>query len=196
MPALSFACVVFRPRGMVYQSTNSYRNKPLLDIKIAYHMGIICLCPNGHRTKLKDRFAGLRVRCPQCGDKFQVPEKNLSAQGDKTTMPAFMPATQQADFDSPFNDDHVLLKDERVITRSNTPTNLHAAKTPSILKEDTSQLWRIAPPGGEPSHAMVGTDLLALLSSSEISPKDYVWRTDWAEWKPVITVFPEFFPNS
>ena len=35
-------------------------------------MGIICLCPNGHRTKLKDRFAGLRVRCPQCGEKFRV----------------------------------------------------------------------------------------------------------------------------
>ncbi|GAH11942.1 unnamed protein product, partial [marine sediment metagenome] len=30
----------------------------------------------------------------------------------------------------------------------------------------------------------------------EISPKDYVWRTDWVEWKLVITVFPEFFTNS
>ena len=159
-------------------------------------MGIICHCPNGHRTKLKDRFAGLRVRCPQCGDKFQVPKKKLLAQGGKTTMPASVPATQQADFDSPFNDDRVLSKDKRVVARSDTPASLHAATTPSILEEDTSQLWRIAPPGGEPSHAMVGPDLLALLSSSEISPKDYVWRTDWAEWKPVITVFPEFFPNS
>jgi hypothetical protein len=44
--------------------------------------------------------------------------------------------------------------------------------------------------------AMTGPDLLALLSSSEISPKDYVWRTDWVEWKLVITVFPEFFTNS
>ena len=191
-----FTCTLFRLRGKVYQSVNSYRNKPLLDIRLTSSMGIICLCPNGHRTKLKDRFAGLRVRCPQCGDKFQVPKKNRPAQDGKTTTPAFTHATQQTDFDSPFNDDPVLSKDERVITRSNTPINLHTATTPSILEEDASQLWRIAPPGGKPSHAMVGTDLLALLSSSKISPKDYVWRTDWTEWKSVITVFPEFFPNS
>ena len=40
-------------------------------------MGIICLCPNGHRTNLKDRFAGLRVRCPQCGEKSESPFKNI-----------------------------------------------------------------------------------------------------------------------
>ena len=159
-------------------------------------MGIICLCPNGHRTKLKDRFAGLRVRCPKCGDKFRVPKKNQLHDGSKANLQAPMPATQQTDFESPFNDDHVLPKDERVTTRTSTPSNLHAAATPSILEEDVSQFWRIAHPGGEPSHAMIGTDLLALLSASEISPKDYVWRTDWAEWKPVVTVFPDFFPNS
>ena len=158
-------------------------------------MGIICLCPNGHRTKLKDRFAGLRVRCPQCGDKFQVPKKNLP-HGSKTNLQAFMPATQQADFESPFNDDHVLSNDERVPSVSGAPTDLHSATMPPILEEDIRQLWRIAPPGGAPSGAMTGPDLLALLSSSEISPKDYVWRTDWAEWKLVITVFPEFFTNS
>ena len=158
-------------------------------------MGIICLCPNGHRTKLKDRFAGLRVRCPKCGDKFQVPKKNLP-HGSKTNLQAPMPATQQTDFESPFNDDHVLSNNERVLSVSSAPTNLHPATTPSILEEDNRQLWRIASPGGAPSGAMTGTELLALLSSSEISPKDYVWRTDWAEWKLVITVFPEFFTNS
>jgi hypothetical protein len=158
-------------------------------------MGIICLCPNGHRTKLKDRFAGLRVRCPKCGDKFQVPKKNLP-HGSKTNLQAPMPATQQTDFESPFNDDHVLSNNERVHSVSSAATNLHPATPPPILQEDNRQLWRIASPGGAPSGAMTGTDLLALLSSSEISPKDYVWRTDWAEWKLVITVFPEFFTNS
>ena len=158
-------------------------------------MGIICLCPNGHRTKLKDRFAGLRVRCPKCGDKFQVPKKNLP-HGSKTNLQAPMPATQQTDFESPFNDDHVLSNNERVHLVSSAATNLHPATPPPILQEDNRQLWRIASPGGAPSGAMTGTELLALLSSSEISPKDYVWRTDWAEWKLVITVFPEFFTNS
>ena len=158
-------------------------------------MGIICLCPNGHRTKLKDRFAGLRVRCPKCGDKFQVPKKNLP-HGSKNNLQAPMPATQQTDFESLFNDDHVLSNNERVHSVSSAATNLHPATPPPILQEDNRQLWRIASPGGAPSGAMTGTDLLALLSSSEISPKDYVWRTDWAEWKLVITVFPEFFTNS
>jgi hypothetical protein len=107
-----------------------------------------------------------------------------------------MPATQQTDFESPFNDDHVLSNNERVHSVSSAATNLHPATPPPILQEDNRQLWRIAPPGGAPSGAMTGTDLLALLSSSEISPKDYVWRTDWVEWKLVITVFPEFFTNS
>ena len=130
-------------------------------------MGIICLCPNGHRTKLKDRFAGLRVRCPKCGDKFQVPKKNLP-HGSKTNLQAPMPATQQTDFESPFNDDHVLSNNERVHSVSSAPTNLHPATPPPILEEDNGQLWRIASPGGAPSGAMTGTDLLALLSSSEI----------------------------
>ena len=135
-------------------------------------MGIICLCPNGHRTKLKDRFAGLRVRCPKCGDKFQVPKKNL-LHGSKTNLQAPMPATQQTDFESPFNDDHALSNNERVHSVSSAPTNLHPAMTPPILEEDKRQLWRIASSGGVPSGAMTGPDLLALLSSSEIS---------WLDW--------------
>jgi hypothetical protein len=135
------------------------------------------------------------VRCPKCGDKFQVPKKNLP-HGSKTNLQAPMPATQQTDFESPFNDDHVLSNNERVHSVSSAATNLHPATPPPILQEDNRQLWRIASPGGAPSGAMTGTDLLALLSSSEISPKDYVWRTDWVEWKLVITVFPEFFTNS
>ena len=106
-----------------------------------------------------------------------------------------MPVTQQTDFESHFNNDHVLSINERVHSVSSAQTNLHPATTPTILQEDNRQLWRIASPGGAPSGAMTGTELLALLSSSEISPKDYVWRTDWVEWKLAITVFPEFFTN-
>jgi uncharacterized protein (DUF983 family) len=35
-------------------------------------MGIVAYCPQGHRTKLKDRYAGLRIRCPECGAKYWV----------------------------------------------------------------------------------------------------------------------------
>lgn len=75
-----------------------------------------------------------------------------------------------------------------------TVTAKHCVSTvPSILDEDPSQLWRVASPGGEPSVAMEGSELLALLSSSKIKANLYVWRTDWLEWKPVKSIFPDFF---
>jgi hypothetical protein len=151
-------------------------------------MGIICICPNGHRTKLKDRFAGLRVRCPQCGEKFRVAPHDHQTR-EQTT--AISPSISQAEFDSPFSDDG---SDSRHLRAQPTATAKQSAGTvPSILDEDPSQLWRIAPPGGEPSSAMKGPELLALFSSSKIKANVYVWRTDWLEWKPVKSIFPDFF---
>ena len=64
-------------------------------------MGIICLCPNGHRTKLKDRFAGLRVRCPQCGEKFRVaPHDNQTRERASAISPS-SPSANKVEFDSP-----------------------------------------------------------------------------------------------
>lgn len=36
-------------------------------------MGIVVYCPNGHRVKVKDEFAGKRVHCPTCQAKTRVP---------------------------------------------------------------------------------------------------------------------------
>lgn len=35
-------------------------------------MGIVAHCPNGHRIKVKDHFAGKKVLCPDCGARFRV----------------------------------------------------------------------------------------------------------------------------
>ena len=154
-------------------------------------MGIICLCPNGHRTNLKDRFAGLRVRCPQCGEKFRVPLQEHSTGKQKLTISPSSPTGHQLEFDSPFSGDGAA--SQHVRDQPNVHENQVAVSMPAVLHEDPSQLWRIAPPGGEPSSAMEGTELLALLKASKINPNVYVWRTDWPEWKPVVTVFPDFF---
>ncbi len=154
-------------------------------------MGIICLCPNGHRTNLKDRFAGLRVRCPQCGEKFRVPLQEHTTREQKSPISPSLPTGHQSEFDSPFSDDG---SNSRHLRAQPTATAKQSAGTvPSILDEDPSQLWRIAPPGGEPSSAMKGPELLDLLSSSKIKANVYVWRTDWLEWKPVKSIFPDFF---
>ena len=154
-------------------------------------MGIICLCPNGHRINLKDRFAGLRVRCPQCGEKFRVPLQEHSTGKQKLTVSPSSPTGHQLEFDSPFSGDGAA--SHHVRDQPNVHENQVADSMPAVLHEDPGQLWRIASPGGEPSSAMEGTELLALLKSSKINSNVYVWRTDWAEWKPVVIVFPEFF---
>ena len=33
------------------------------------------VCPNGHRLKVKDEFAGRTGACPICGSKVKVPQK-------------------------------------------------------------------------------------------------------------------------
>ena len=99
--------------------------------------------------------------------------------------------TSQVEFDSPFSDDG--LNSRHLAAQPNATVKQSVETIPSILDEDPSQLWRVAPPGGEPSNAMEGSELLALLSSSKINANVYVWRTDWAEWKPVANVFPDFF---
>lgn len=36
-------------------------------------MGIQARCPNGHDVRVKDRFAGKKAHCPECGATFRVP---------------------------------------------------------------------------------------------------------------------------
>tara|TARA_B100001093_G_scaffold437508_1_gene436459 strand:- start:190 stop:663 length:474 start_codon:yes stop_codon:yes gene_type:complete len=156
-------------------------------------MGIICLCPNGHRTNLKDRFAGLRVRCPQCGEKFRAPLQEHTTRKQKSPISPSLPTGHQLEFDSPFTIDGAT--SQHVRTQPNVRENQSEDAIPAVLDEAPTQLWRIAPPGGEPSSAMEGSELLALLSSSKISAHVYVWRTDWVDWKPVAIVFPDFFRN-
>ena len=49
-------------------------------------MGIVVYCPNGHRVKVKDVFAGKRVHCPICQAKTRVPRSASS----------FAPAPEEA----------------------------------------------------------------------------------------------------
>lgn len=49
-------------------------------------MGIVAQCPNGHRLKVKDQFAGKKVICPHCQAPFRV-----AAAGAVATSPANLP---------------------------------------------------------------------------------------------------------
>jgi len=56
--------------------------------------------------------------------------------------------------------------------------------------------WRIAYPGGEPSEPVDAATMQDWLAGSQAEGTELVWRADWADWQPVRTVFPEFFPGA
>ena len=45
-------------------------------------MSIMVKCPNGHRLKIKDHWAGKSGRCPRCRAKIHVPEISMSLSDD------------------------------------------------------------------------------------------------------------------
>ena len=124
-------------------------------------MGIVSYCPNGHRTKLKDRYAGLRIRCPECGTKYwvAVAEPDVAAE----LLPA--PATAEPQPVSP--------------------------PLPEAIAAAPEAAWCIAFPGGEPSQPLPAAEMQAWLTSGEATGNELVWRSDWPNWRPIGTVFPE-----
>jgi hypothetical protein len=54
--------------------------------------------------------------------------------------------------------------------------------------------WFVAIPGGQPSAAMKDPEMRAWLDSGQATGGEVVWRSDWADWKPISAAFPETFP--
>jgi hypothetical protein len=44
-------------------------------------MGIVAYCPNGHRVKVKDEFAGRKGVCPECQARFRIPRGDAAGGG-------------------------------------------------------------------------------------------------------------------
>jgi len=130
-------------------------------------MGIVSYCPNGHRTKLKDRYAGLRVRCPACGLKYWV-DKAESAASSALAVPEAVPAADAA---------------VSTVETESPPLPEPIAAAPEAA-------WCIALPGGEPSDSLSAAAMQAWLTSGKATGNELVWRSDWAEWKPIGQVFP------
>lgn len=62
---------------------------------------------------------------------------------------------------------------------------------PAAIAEAPAASWCVALPGGEASSPMSGDALLEWLGSGEVAGTELVWRSDWPDWRPIDTVFPE-----
>lgn len=131
-------------------------------------MGIVSHCPNGHRAKLKDRYAGLRIRCPACGVKYWV-DRAESAAGSALIVPDAEPSVVPA------------------VSASEAESTL----LPEAIAAAPEAAWCIALPGGEPSQPLQAAAMLAWLAAGKATGKELVWRSDWSDWKPIGVIFPE-----
>lgn len=178
-------------------------------------MGIVAFCPNGHRVKVKDEFAGRKGICPTCAARFRIPFPNPRAAmapgvGSEppaatiisrdpqlaATLPAARALPDAAAFDA--NDepvdiaaDFAPLPDEPAADASSTdsPPQPYPA-----LDERPDLAWCIAVRGGTPSAPLAASAMRAWLASGEVSADHVVWRQDWPDWRPVAEVFPGALP--
>jgi hypothetical protein len=140
-------------------------------------MGIVAHCPHGHRVKVKDFLAGKKGICPTCRARFRIPLTSGAA-------PAAMPIAALESLDATL--------------ATTLPSSLRLDgeyAPPTAIAEAVTALWSIAVPGGRPSAAMSGTDLLDWLTSGGATGAELVWRSDWTEWRPVAEVFPDHAPG-
>jgi len=56
--------------------------------------------------------------------------------------------------------------------------------------------WRIAYPGGEASEPVDAATMQDWLAGGQAEGTELVWRADWADWRAVQDVFPEFFAGA
>lgn len=124
-------------------------------------MGIVAYCPQGHRTKLKDRYAGLRIRCPECGAKYWVATTASAVAAEQHPGPR-PPAAPPV-----------------------------SPPLPEPIAAALEAAWCIALPGGEPSQPLPAAEMLAWLTSGAATGKELVWRSDWTDWRSIDVVFPE-----
>lgn len=171
-------------------------------------MGIVCHCPNGHRVKVKDRFAGLTGLCPHCGAKFRIGPAAAGADDEPdvpdlplarfvplepalvATLPRALPyGTARAAAAA------AAVAHEMVEQHGDEPASAPPPHLPHpVIAERPDLSWCIAYPGGTPSEPVDADTMQQWLGGGQAEGTELVWRTDWAEWRPVRDVFPEFFP--
>jgi len=83
---------------------------------------------------------------------------------------------------------------EAVSQRGGPPADLvapPAAALPVAVADRPDLLWSIAAPGGDPSEPITAEQLLTWLESGGVRGDEYLWRSDWPEWRPLVDVFPD-----
>lgn len=173
-------------------------------------MGIVAQCPNGHRVKVKDRFAGKKVVCPHCHASFRVAD-DASASATLPVArivpldPAIVATLPRAfALDAMPESSHQSPQATAVPHASSTtvPAMMLAPPLPEPaaptwhprIAEQPAATWSLAWPGGEASPPMTADAMQRWLDSRQATGAELVWRSDWIDWRPLGDVFPDSLP--
>lgn len=184
-------------------------------------MGIIAICPGGHRMKVKDYLAGRKGICPTCGARFRIPLASPSsppdtgpqdaagetvAGGARVATVVSLDAAAAAGLpellmiagpgDQGVVDD--LVASAPQVDPDPTADLQTADEDDGDAEDDATDVlyWYHAIPGGQPSAALRESEMVAWLDTAQPTGREVVWRSDWPGWKPISEAFPERFPPS
>lgn len=185
-------------------------------------MGIVAICPNGHRIKVKDALAGRKGICPTCAARFRIPLKDVASPADHEAhaggiatarvvsldplFAASLPtahalaeadtidASGPATEGGPAEVEFVELAEEPVGTEADATAAPGRPPAFPALEERQDPAWRIAVRGGAPSEPLSAAALQAWLASGAASADHVVWQEGWPDWRALAEVFPEALP--
>ena len=170
-------------------------------------MGIRFYCPNGHKLNVKERLAGKRGICPQCGVKLLIPRKStrLSSREEREQQ-AGMAANSGGnpnDFEVFPDDPSVSIAPLDHFTNTNLPPDtgqpsaqteanpVVAAKALATAFDDPNVIWYVQLPDGQRYGPATLPIIQSWVRERRISPTMLVWREGWVDWLEARLVFPE-----
>ena len=147
-------------------------------------MGIRFYCPNGHKLNVKEKLAGKRGICPQCGVKLLIPPKSTrpSSREERTQQDLLAGGAggNPNDFD--------------VFTAyrpAETFGGHGVTALPSSAGDDSNVVWYVQFPDGQRYGPATLPIIQSWIQERRISPTMLVWREDWQDWLEARHVFPE-----
>jgi len=173
-------------------------------------MGIRFYCPNGHKLNVKERLAGKRGICPQCGVKLLIPRKStrLSSREERAQQAGTQAGSggnlnnyevfeddqsaSIASFDHSGQDNYGhSVPEVRQIPAQNVAPSADAASVPASAFDNPNAVWYVQFPDGQRFGPATLPILLSWVRERRISPTMLVWREGWLDWLEARLVFPE-----
>jgi hypothetical protein len=176
-------------------------------------MGIVAYCPNGHRVKVKDEFAGRKGVCPECQARFRIPRGEAAGAGGATRTAGGYPVARVVSLDPavaaglPRAVAIAPAAEPRGGVQVEQPAPPGAVSgagqggQPAVIKslhpalaERPEATWSVAVPGGEASAPMSAEAMQSFLDAGGLTGAELVWREGWSDWVAIRLVFPEYLP--